>query len=359
MTVTFRSIDTGVRPGRKQIAFDEALVELHRDGVVPDTIRFLRFPPTVLIGRHQAMGHEVKVEHCRQNGIGLARRITGGGAIYLDEGQVGWELVLSRARLPMSDLGAYTVAICEAVAHGLSQTFDIAAQFRPRSDIEVEGRKICGTGGFFDGDTLIYQGTVLVDVEPVKMLACLNVPDVKPAEREFDPAEQRVTTLKAVLGETPSVERVHGAVLSGLQDKLGIVIEPGEITAREEELAAEHGRDFIETDDFVFEIDDPTGADVLCGDHRGPGGALSAYVRLEGSGAARRVREVLLTGNFFVAPPRAIFDLEAALRGILLPDVADKIDAHFAEAEIGLATIQAADVKAAVAAALARDRAPG
>ena len=355
MTVTFRSIDTGVRSGRRQIAFDEALVDLHREGAVPDTVRFLRFPPTVLIGRHQAMRHEVKVDHCQRNGIGLARRITGGGAIYLDEGQVGWELVLSRARLPMSDLGTYTVAICEAVAHGLSQAFDLPAQFRPRSDIEVDGRKICGTGGFFDGDTLIYQGTVLVDVDPARMMACLNVPDVKPAERDLDRAEQRVTTLQAVLGEAPSVARVHEAVLAGLRDGLGIRIEPGAITEREEQLAAEHGAAFIETDDFVFEIDDPGGSDVLRGEHKAPGGRLCAYVRLEGAGAACRLREVLLTGDFFVTPPRAIFDLEAALRGVMLPAVADKIDAHFAEAAIGLATIQAGDVKAALAAALARD----
>ncbi len=353
MTVTFRSIDTGVRPGRKHIAFDEALVDLHRDGAVPDTIRFLRFPPTVLIGRHQAMRHEVKVDHCNQSGIGLARRITGGGAIYLDEGQVGWELVLSRRRLPMSDLGAYTVAICEAVAGGLSSAFNIQAQFRPRSDIEVEGRKICGTGGFFDGDTLIYQGTVLIDVEPAKMIACLNVPDVKPAERDMDQAEQRVTTLKAVLGNAPSVERVQDAVLSGLRSKLGIWIEPGPITEHEEQLAAERGAEYIETDDFVFEIDDPGGGDVLTARRNCPGGTICAHVRLEGRDSARRIREILLTGDFFVTPPRVIFDLEAALRDVKIPDIAARIDSHFARAEIGLSTIRADDVKAVVASAIA------
>ncbi len=108
MTVPFRIIDSGVRDGRLQIAFDQALIELHKDGRSPDTVRFLRFRPTVLIGRHQAMSHEVKVQHCKDNGIGLVRRITGGGAIYLEENQVGWELVLSRKRLPMPTLGDYT-----------------------------------------------------------------------------------------------------------------------------------------------------------------------------------------------------------------------------------------------------------
>ena len=86
MTIKFRVIDTGVRDGRLQIAFDEALINLHKCGKSPDTVRFMRFPPTVLVGRHQAVSHELKLDHVRSNGMGIVRRITGGGAIYLDEG---------------------------------------------------------------------------------------------------------------------------------------------------------------------------------------------------------------------------------------------------------------------------------
>ena len=53
MAKTFRVIDTGVREGRRQIAFDQAMIDLRKAGAIPDTIRFLRFPPTALVGRHQ------------------------------------------------------------------------------------------------------------------------------------------------------------------------------------------------------------------------------------------------------------------------------------------------------------------
>ena len=116
MTIPFRVIDTGVREGRLQIAFDEALIELHKAGRVPDSVRFLRFPPTALVGRHQAISHELRLDHISANHIGIVRRITGGGAIYLDPAQVGWELVLSRKRLPMPTLGDYTRAIAAYTA---------------------------------------------------------------------------------------------------------------------------------------------------------------------------------------------------------------------------------------------------
>lgn len=349
----FRTIDTGLREGRAQIAFDEALIELHKAGAIPDTIRFLRFPPTALIGRHQAMSQEVKVDHCRANGIGLVRRITGGGAIYFDEGQIGWELVLSRKRLPMPSLGDYTRAICEAVAHGLSATFAIEARFRPRNDIEVGGQKLCGTGGFFDGDTLFYQGTVLIDVDPARMMACLNVPAAKLQKRDLDKAEQRVTTLKALLGAAPEIAAVQQAVLFGLRDKLGIEIEPGVPSETEEALAKRIHAETIGTDEFVFEIDSPRGAGVSEASLTGAGGTVSAFVRLEGAGGARRVREVLLTGDFFVTPPRMVLDLEAALRGVPVGEVGASVDRYFAASRPDLLSIAPQDFRKVIEDAVA------
>ncbi len=355
MSTPFRVIDTGVREGRLQIAFDEALIELHRAGRVPDTVRFLRFPPTALVGRHQAVSHELRLDHIRANSIGIVRRITGGGAIYLDPNQVGWELVLSRKRLPMPALGDYTSAICKAVADGLSTSFGIDARFRPRNDIEVDGRKLSGTGGFFDGDTLIYQGTVLVDVDPTAMMACLNVPRAKLEKRDLDKAESRVVTLKALLGRAPETEEVHAALLDGLARNLGLSFDHAAPSSEEEALARHHLDSEIGTDEFVFSIDDPRGADVLEASRTSPGGTVSAFVRTEGSDGARRIREVLLTGDFFVTPPRIVYDLEASLRGLFLADVGPAIDGFFAARKPDLLTISPADFRGVVESAIALD----
>ena len=142
----FRVIDTGIRDGRRQIAFDQALIEAHKAGRIPDTIRFLRFPPTVLVGRHQVLSREVKLEYCKSRGIGVGRRITGGGALYLDEGQFGWELVFKRSTLGISSLAELAREICEAAAAGLSK-LGVDARYRPRNDIEIGGRKVSSNTG--------------------------------------------------------------------------------------------------------------------------------------------------------------------------------------------------------------------
>ncbi len=356
MPTPFRVIDTGVRDGRLQIAFDQAMIELHRDGIVPDTIRFLRFEPSALVGRHQALRQELKIDYCRANGVGLVRRITGGGAIYLDPGQLGWELVLSRKRLPMPTLADYTRAICEAAAYGLSRAFGVEARFRPRNDIEVGGQKLCGTGGFFDGDTLFYQGTVLIDADPARIMACLNVPEAKLKKRGLDKAEQRVTTLRALLGgRAPEVGAVHEAVLLGLTEQLGIAVERGVPSAQEEALAARLSEEEIGTDEFVFSIDDPRGAGVHEASRTGPGGTVTAYLRLEGTAGARRIREALLTGDFFVTPPRLIYDLEASLRGVMTDEAGAAVERFFATTKPDLLTIAPGDFRAVIEAAVNAD----
>ena len=142
-------------------------------------------------------------------------------------------------------------AICEAAATGLSH-LGIDARFRPRNDIEVNGRKISGTGGFYDGDTLIYQGTVLVDLDPAAMLGALRVPRAKVAKRGLDSAAQRVVTLRELLGSVrPAMDEVQEALLSGFRERLGLRFHHDVLTAAEESLAQRLYDSQIGREEFV------------------------------------------------------------------------------------------------------------
>jgi lipoate-protein ligase A len=337
MAAKFRIIDTGVREGRANIAFDAALIDARQSGDVPDTIRFLSFPPTALIGRHQDLSREIDLDYCDKHRVGTVRRITGGGAIYLDEGQLGWELVFNRSSLGIAALPDVAREICNAAAAGL-QALGVDAKFRPRNDIEVDGRKISGTGGFYDGDVLIY----------------------KLAKRDLDSAAQRVVTLKELLGpDTPDLELIKIALIKGFQDVLGIDAEYGEITPGEERLARQFLDAEIGKDEFVAEIDDPAADQAfLAGSHTGAGGTIDSFVKLEGP-SGQLLQRVLISGDFFVTPPRTIFDLEAKLAGCRLDELDDTIERFFAESEVDMLSVAPADFQASIADALSRDTADG
>jgi lipoate-protein ligase A len=313
----------------------------------------MRFPPTALIGRHQALGQEINVPHCRAHGIGIVRRITGGGAIYLDEGQLGWGLVFRRSALGPGTLPEVARDICVAVAAGLRK-LGVEARYRPRNDIEVDGRKISGTGGFFDGDTLIYQGTVLVDMDPAAMVAALRVPRAKLEKRQLDSAAQRVVTLRELLGpKTPGLPAIQQALLEAFAERFAVEWSVEDLGAEEEALAWRHYHEEIGTDAFVAAIDDPArDSDFAVGTHVGPGGSIATYLRLEGPARAR-VGQVLITGDFFIAPPRTVLDLEAALRGAYVEEATDIIQRFFQERTIAALSVGPDDFRASLEAAIA------
>jgi lipoate-protein ligase A len=351
----FRVIDTGIRGGRANIAFDQALIEARREGRIPDTIRFLRFRPTALVGRHQLLSQELRLDHCRTNGVEIGRRITGGGGLYLDEGQIGWELVFDRRNLGLASLDEAARRICEAAASGIAR-LGVPARYRPRNDIEIDGRKVSGTGGFFDGETLFYQGTLLIDFDPARMMAVLNIPAEKLAKRALEAASQRVVTLRELLGDgLPDLARIYDALLAGLADGLGIAPEWGAPSAVEEDLADRLLREEIGTDEFVATPDLPAPADnLVSASLTRPGGTLRADLRLEGA-RRERVREALFTGDFFVTPPRVILDLEAALRGVAVAETPTAIAAFFARSPAQLLSLAPDDFRAVAEAAFAGD----
>jgi len=120
MSEMWRVIDTGLRPAAQNIALNRALLEARQAEEIPSTLRFLRFAPSALLGYHQSAEQEFNLDYCNANGIAIQRRITGGGAIYFDETQVGWELYLHRRDVGTSDMQAIARRICHAAATAIS-----------------------------------------------------------------------------------------------------------------------------------------------------------------------------------------------------------------------------------------------
>ncbi|TAK85354.1 MAG: alpha/beta fold hydrolase [Betaproteobacteria bacterium] len=345
-----RVIDTGIRAGTQNVAFDQALIEARNAGRVPETVRFLKFRPSALVGLHQILSHEVRLEYCRAHGIEVGRRITGGGGLYLDGGQIGWELALER-RAMGAGLASIAARICTAAAAGLRR-LGVPAEFRPRNDIEVHGRKVSGTGGLVDGETLFFQGTLLIDFDPTRMIEALRVPVEKLAKRDLEDARRRVTSLREVLGRVPPLAEIQNALLEGFREHLGLEPRWGEATEYEERLARRLHEEEFGTDEFIRLLDAPADpAELVSASLVRRGGTLRADIRLEGPGRGR-IREALITGDFFVSPPRVVFDLEAALRGVAVAQAGAAVEAFFARSGGELVGLSPLDFREVVETAL-------
>ncbi len=104
------------------------------------------------------------------------------------------------------------------------------ARFRPRNDIEVNGRKISGTGGAFSGEALLYQGTLLIDLDLETMAEALRIAPKKLAARELQSIRDRLTCLKTELGVAPGLAEAREALTEGLAEALNAHFAEGKLT---------------------------------------------------------------------------------------------------------------------------------
>ncbi len=342
----WRVIYTGKRPAHENIALDSVLLELRSEGKIPNTVRFLQFSPEcVLVGYHQAVEQEVRLEYVKREGIEVNRRITGGGAIYFDELQIGWEIIADRKSFGNATYEEITRAICEAAAKGLRK-LGVKASFRPRNDIEVEGKKISGTGGVFEGEAFLYQGTILVDVNLERMLKSLQIPIEKLTSKGIKSAEERITWLRREIGRIPQKEEIFGALLEAFGEELGIKPYWGELT-REELGLFEKRKDYFRSEEWIYHVKKAiTGDEILYGIYRCPGGTFRVSVKVDPH--TKVLQQVVINGDFFVNPRRIVYDLEAYLKHTPIEEVEKRIREFFREREFESVNLRVEDFVEAV-----------
>jgi len=330
---TWRLLDTGARSAAENIALDRALLDLRSRDAIPDTVRFLKFSqPAVLVGRHQATAQEIREDYCHRHGIEVNRRITGGGAIFVDPAQICWEVIAGRdglcGRLMRGGrLADLTELICEAVVTGLAQ-LGVNASFRPRNDIEASGRKLSGTGGAYEGDAFLFQGTLLTQLDLETMFRALRVPTEKLEAHELESAAERVVGLASLIGDPPQPVAIKEALAGGFEEAFGVRLEAGELTSPEQSLL-EACLPRFQSGEWVDDISHPPHANtVLRSVHKGAGGIIRAAAAIDWQ--RRAIKSVLFTGDFFLSPARALYDLEACLKDLRFEEAAGQITRFFA-----------------------------
>ena len=311
----WRLLDTGILTASENMALDEALLEAKNNRNIPNTVRFLQFfPPAVLLGYHQSLEQEIRIDFCKRAGIEINRRITGGGAIYFDETQLGWEIICEKQFFNMGIADAdFFKRLSQPAIYALRR-LGINASFRPRNDIEVSGRKISGTGGTEDGNVFLFQGTLLVDFDIETMLKALRIPIAKLKDKEVDSAKERVTCLKWELGHVPDIGELKIIFKESFEKEFDIILEPGKLTKREELLFKEKKNKF-ESPEIINKIKLPKDEQqMICSIYKADGGLIRISLVINLS--YNRIQSIVITGDFFTYPQRAIFDLEAELKDI-------------------------------------------
>ncbi len=312
-TRVLRFIDTGVRTAAENMALDELLLHLRGKNQIPDTIRLLQFnPPAVLIGFHQAVEQEVRIEYCKRMGIDINRRITGGGAIYFDQSQLGWEIIGDKKNFGCEFPNSSFYERLSRPIINMLRKLGINARFRGRNDIEVSGRKISGTGGAEYNNAFLFQGTLLINFDVDNMLRALRIPIEKLKKHEIDSLKERVTCIKWELGFTPQRERLKDLIKESFEETFGIRLYESGLTEIEEGLIREYTGRF-ESEKWINKVRIPVGSQpIIYTTYVSERGKIKAFFTVNLYN--HRIQNALFIGDFFVYPSRVIFDIESALK---------------------------------------------
>ncbi len=285
------------------LACDEALAQRVGRGASPPTLRLYTYRAhCALVGRFQDVAHEVELERCAREHVGVNRRPTGGGAILMGPDQLGVALVVAGAerRRPRELMER----LSRGLLRGLAE-LGVAASFRGKNDLAVGGRKLAGLGVYRDpSGALLFHASVLVDLDVALMARVLRMPFPAVGERELAVLAGRTVTVRRLVGAGVALDDVRAAVRRGF----GADAEPTSLTAAERGDVAALVRDKYATREWVFQrtdVPDTAGAAELCT----PEGRLDVRVALAGG----TIKAAHLRGDFF-ASESAVADLEGRLR---------------------------------------------
>jgi len=224
-----------------QMAIDEAIAMNRLVEDNPNTIRLYRWRPSaVSIGYFQSLEKEVNLETCRELGVDVIRRITGGGAVFHDyDGEITYSLVAPETdpKMPRDILASYQV-ICGAIIDGLKK-LGVDAEFKPINDIAAGGKKISGNAQTRRHGVVLQHGTVLVDSDIPTMFRVLRVSDAKISDKMIKAVEERVTNVRRYLGKKVSFKEARDALVSGFEAVFDVHLEPGRLTRGEERTVEE------------------------------------------------------------------------------------------------------------------------
>jgi lipoate-protein ligase A len=183
-----RTVETGFNSAALNMAIDEALIE--SVGQVPILRIYGWRPAAVSIGYFQSMNEEVDFTKCKEIGVDIVRRLTGGGAV-LHEYELTYSFI-SR-RYPQNIVESYKW-ICDAIVISINRLgFD--ASFVPLNDIVIAGKKVSGNAQTRRKGVLLQHGTILLDVNVDKMFSVLKVPSEKLRDKIIKDVKERVTSL--------------------------------------------------------------------------------------------------------------------------------------------------------------------
>lgn len=265
--------------------------------------------PTVVIGKNQNAYAEIDMGHMQKKGIALARRITGGGAVYHDLGNLNYTFVSTAKKDRTLDFAFFAQPIIEALA-----SLGVPASLSGRNDLEVNGLKISGSAQYACGGRVLHHGTLLFDADLDALSAVLRVDEEKIKGRAIRSTRARVTNLRPFLPSLADTDEFCHAISDYVVRKYAPEKTEAPHCAEIEALCRRNA-----SKEWLFPARDLLSHYRIVKKKRHPFGTVEISLDMEND----LIRDVRIRGDFFGVLP--ISELEDLLKGRLWENITQAV----------------------------------
>jgi lipoate-protein ligase A len=300
-------------PGQDSMLIFHALARLGYEGLIIVSPA----QPLASVGYFQDAEKEIDLDYCRDNDISVMRREVGGGATYLDDNQIFYQVIWNskNSNFPrnVKEIFEYlSTPPCETY-----QKFGIKASFRSENDIITDnGKKIAGEGGGDIGDSMVFVGGILMDFDYVTMSKVLKVPDEKFRDKIYKTMEANLTTMKRELGVVPPRNEIKKVLIENFERILGR-LEPVQMDDQTINKIKEiekwfMSREFLhkKTPRIPQGVKIKEGVEILYGLYKTKGGLIRTAEEIEN----KKITDIVVSGDFNLFPKAALADMEKDLK---------------------------------------------
>jgi lipoate-protein ligase A len=227
----------GINDPRVNLALEEYVLRNKLAG--EQLLLFYVNAPSIIIGRNQNTIEEINPPFIESRGIHVVRRISGGGAVYHDLGNLNFSFISPYAPGYFNNYAAFTGPVIDVL-----RDLGVPAALGGRNDILADGRKISGNAQFARPDRMFSHGTLLFDTNLDDVTAALNVKPGKIESKGVKSVRSRVANISEFLREPITVAELQERILDRIfpgGDRPTLELTPADWTAVEELVSRRYG----------------------------------------------------------------------------------------------------------------------
>lgn len=157
---------------------------------------------TIVVGKYQNTVEEINLRFVEDHGIHVVRRLSGGGAVYHDQGNLNFTFIVDQKSAPDFNFSVFVVPIIKVL-----EQLGVRAEFNGRNDITIDGKKFSGNSQYAKHGRLLHHGCIMLDSNLTDVSQALKVREAKFESKSVKSVRSRVTTINAHAPKPISMEQ--------------------------------------------------------------------------------------------------------------------------------------------------------